>query len=218
LYQLGAGGALFVIASGTITNCIFTNNNAMYNNGGAINVINSAFSTSITNCNFTNNVAASGGAIYTASKINIMDSTFTNNSAAASSGGGLYCSLSGNITDSSFTNNTGGGAYISSNAIIKCCTFTNGAFTGTDALITCSSSQPTSSSHHEKSSHEKSSSYHGKSSSYHGKSSSHNEKSSHGESSSHHEKSFSSLHTPSILKALVFSIALSVILLIEFIH
>jgi hypothetical protein len=109
------GGAVY-ISGGTISiaNSSFVNNSSTANGyyGGAI-YINSGTSASIQSCNFSGNGAGYGGAVsdYNA-PLTILNSAFTNNSAA-NQGGALYLQSNGvnaNITASTFSGNTAGDA------------------------------------------------------------------------------------------------------------
>ena len=93
-----------------VTNSIF-NNNTSYQWAGAIHTHSNAY-TKIVNSDFTNNVAGwNGGALYSYSKLEVINSRFTNNSCLSSAGGGaIGCSNYGssyNITicNCNFTNN-----------------------------------------------------------------------------------------------------------------
>ena len=103
---------------GAINNCGILNvtgskfnNNSAGQWAGAIHTHSNAY-TRIVNSNFTNNVAGwNGGALYSYSKLEVFNSTFTNNSCHTSAGGGaIGCSNYGssyNITicNCNFTNN-----------------------------------------------------------------------------------------------------------------
>ena len=129
-----------------VTNCTF-NNNSAGQWAGAIHTHSNAY-TRIVNSNFTNNVAGwNGGALYSYSKLEVINSTFTNNSCHTSAGGGaIGCSNYGssyNITicNCNFTNNanlcghtnetpstgTGGAISAMNDGILKVCgsTFDN---------------------------------------------------------------------------------------------
>ena len=106
----GSGGAIFYYGNTlTVKGSTFTNNNAPYggaissDDGYAIIILNVICST------FANNTATGdGGAIYNVNSgtLNVTGSTFTNNNAP--NGGAVYtangCTL--NVTSSTFTNNT----------------------------------------------------------------------------------------------------------------
>ena len=123
------GGAIFAtkesnaekIENIIIKNCTFTNNVALKDNGGAIDISEKSENIRILNSNFTNNTVigynnsdnsrfyGSGGAIAfagTSSKSLIDNSTFTNNTVNANGGAvllnGEYC----NITSCKFYNNS----------------------------------------------------------------------------------------------------------------
>ena len=129
-----------------VTDCTFTSNRAGQW-AGAIHTHSNAY-TRIVNSDFTNNVAGwNGGALYSYSKLEVINSTFTNNSCHTSAGGGaIGCSNYGssyNITicNCNFTNNanlcghtnetpstgTGGAISAMNDGILKVCgsTFDN---------------------------------------------------------------------------------------------
>jgi hypothetical protein len=126
-----AGGGMYNFSSSpTITNSTFTNNNANYDGGGMYNFSSSS---TITNSTFTNNSAGAGGGMYNdVCSPTITNSTFTNNNAT-SAGGGMYNDDSSpTITNSTFTNNsagTGGGMYNDNSSP----TITNSTFTNNSA-------------------------------------------------------------------------------------
>jgi len=123
------GGAIYFNGTGEVSNCIFTNNEAVaeYDGGGAIsmisgNVIGSVFkankasgvgsmggavlienSGNVTNCRFEDNSAEFGGAVSSDRTVNIADCNFTANRASVE--GGAFYTGSCNIENSNFTNN-----------------------------------------------------------------------------------------------------------------
>ena len=158
----GYGGGIYIYENGnlTVTNCTFSNNNAMLEggaiyNGGTLTVTNSTFSEngsaqggaiynyresslSISNSTFSGNHGGEGGAIYNFlySELIITDSTFVDNYADL--GGGLFNYQLGiiNVTSSTFSNNSaddGGGIYNykwGANTTVS-----NSTFTGNSATI-----------------------------------------------------------------------------------
>ena len=139
---------------GAINNCGILNvTDSKFNNNsagqwaGAIHTHSNAY-THIVNSDFTNNVAGwNGGALYSYSKLEVINSTFTNNSCHASAGGGaIGCSNYGSsynisISNCNFTDNanlcghtnetpstgTGGAISAMNNGILTvyCSTFDN---------------------------------------------------------------------------------------------
>ena len=112
-YYLGGGVMLISDSSCTITNSIFTNSAAYF--GGVMYVLQftAGSQLSITNCTFSNNSAAIMGGVMliSGSSLNIIGSSFTNNSCIASAeglGGGVMVTFSSslNIFSSTFTNNS----------------------------------------------------------------------------------------------------------------
>ena len=123
------GGAIYFNGTGEVSNCIFTNNEAVaeYDGGGAIsmisgNVAGSVFkankasgvgsmggavlienSGNVTNCRFEDNSAEFGGAVSSDRTVNIADCNFTANRASVE--GGAFYTGSCNIENSNFTNN-----------------------------------------------------------------------------------------------------------------
>ena len=142
------GGTIYFSGSGTLENCNFINNTALY--GGAIyvstndncKVINCNFvdnaatqdcgairmySGTVENCNFTNNKANRGGAVYFTGSGTVTDCNFTNNEALY--GGAVYFDNAGTLTYCNFTNNSatnyGGAIYFSSSGTLENCNFIN---------------------------------------------------------------------------------------------
>ncbi|MHC4283095.1 MAG: right-handed parallel beta-helix repeat-containing protein [Planctomycetota bacterium] len=75
------GGMYNEFSSANITNCIFFDNEATYDNGGAIYITNSS-EPNVTNCIFSNNSARKGGAVYNNySEPNITNCVFIGNTA-----------------------------------------------------------------------------------------------------------------------------------------
>lgn len=117
-FDTGYGGGIYDSAgSPAITNCVFTNNEAV--NGGALYA--AAASPLIVNCAFTGNIAIYGGAIDddNGSTASLVDCTFTGNSAEY--GGGISETDASNstFTDCIFTNNSsfqGGAISITQNS------------------------------------------------------------------------------------------------------
>ena len=88
----------------TINNCNFTNNSARTGStsrGGVICISGNGATLTIKDSNFKDNEAYNGGVIYTSVKTDIINSNFTENSAA-NQGGAIY-SGSGNLTISGST-------------------------------------------------------------------------------------------------------------------
>ncbi len=107
------GGAIYALASATISGSTFRNNRAT-NNGGAI-VTTGSNSLNIANSKFESNRAKNGGALYLTVLTRITGSSFSSNSATGN-GGGLYTTGSSRsiISSSKFTSNSakyGGGIY-----------------------------------------------------------------------------------------------------------
>ncbi len=105
------GGGIYVFGSGSVLNCIFTNNIAGID-GGAIR----ARKALVSNCYFFANEAINGGALYMRFSSSVKDCVFENNKAT--NGGGIYCynSDAGPISDCVISNNNaqlGGGVYCS---------------------------------------------------------------------------------------------------------
>jgi len=138
------GGAIY--GSKDIINCSFVNNSATC--GGAIygkyyipGTYNQYINSLIEHCTFVNNSATYGGAIYYG---DVIDSTFDNNSA--SYGGAVYIekySNFSNLTNCNFTNchaeYQGGAIYLSQNAHITYCSFSN-CTSGDDSCLAFNSS------------------------------------------------------------------------------
>ena len=129
------GGAVCFEKSGTVANCIFTNNYAI--RGGAVYFNQYAADGEVTNCAFTNNSAAyHSGAVYFFNNGAVTNCTFTNNSASEDVGGAVYFLGNGAVTNSTFTNNSasddrGGAVFFNADGTVTNCNFTdNNATTG----------------------------------------------------------------------------------------
>lgn len=86
------GGAVeYVKATGTVSNCTFTNNAASSTGGGALAFVNSTTKNTVANCLFDGNSGKSGGAIYcgTQTIVDIVNCTIANNTCDAGVGGGI---------------------------------------------------------------------------------------------------------------------------------
>jgi len=130
------GGGMFNTGSSpTVTDCIFTSNNA-YRGGGMLNDQNS--SPTVANCVFTCNSGDYGGGMYNAysSHSTVTNCTFEDNTAPGyGAGGGMLNKLSDpTVTDCTFSSNTaddGGGVYNdNSSPTLTNCTF-SGNYAGT---------------------------------------------------------------------------------------
>ncbi len=132
------GGAIFNLNYNlllNVDNCIFTDNNATYNFGGAI--YNNDGNVTVAGSIFTNNSAPNrGGAVYNEGLLNVIGCTFTGNNVIF--GGAIYnwgtlivdnC----NFTDNSATN--GGAIYNQGSLTINNCTFTNNKATDSGGVI-----------------------------------------------------------------------------------
>jgi predicted outer membrane repeat protein len=86
------GGAVeYVKATGTVSNCTFTNNTASAMGGGALAFVNSTTKNTVANCRFDGNSGKSGGAIYcgTQTVVDIVNCTIANNTCDTGIGGGI---------------------------------------------------------------------------------------------------------------------------------
>jgi len=122
-----SGGAIFNLNYDqllNVDNCIFTDNNATYNFGGAI--YNNDGNVIVTGSIFTNNSAPKvGGAIYNEGILNVMGCTFTINTAGQ--GGAIYNWGTLTVTDSTFTDNSaisGGAIYNTGTLMVNGSAFT----------------------------------------------------------------------------------------------
>ena len=123
------GAAIHNHGKTTVTNCIFTGNDAEHD-GGAIYGCSGVMT--ITDCTFTNNYAEyDGGAINNEDQMTVADSTFTGNEAYDCCGGGaIYNDDELTVTGCTFTDNEatysdGGAIYNEYEMTITNCTFTN---------------------------------------------------------------------------------------------
>jgi hypothetical protein len=143
------GGGMFNTGSSpTVTNCIFTSNNA-YRGGGMLNDQNS-FPT-VTNCIFTSNTGTYGGGMYNAygSNSTVTNCTFENNNAPWF-GGGMdndhYASPT--VTNCTFIGNGsgfGGGMFNGdhSSPTVVNCTFTDNSSPNGGGMFSKGNSSPT---------------------------------------------------------------------------
>jgi hypothetical protein len=144
-YAYEGGGMYNNDSSPTLTNCTFTNNNALDQGGGMYNYYNSP---TLINCTFTNNTTdGKGGGMHNNlfSSPTLTTCTFTDNTA--NYGGGMFNDDSSpTLTDCTFTDNTahdgggmrnvdnaglGGGMHnYNSSPTLTYCTFTNNTTDG----------------------------------------------------------------------------------------
>ena len=117
----GSGGAIFAYRLDTLVCCDFINNTGETGDGGGL-YLQTMMSITISYCNFWNNTNGEGGfggagaSIFVRSNIdyvsvNVMGSSFVNNTALPGHGGGLYFKSNGQhasitVTESSFRNNS----------------------------------------------------------------------------------------------------------------
>ena len=86
------GGAVeYVKATGTVSNCTFTNNVSTSTGGGGLAFVNSTKKNTVVNCRFDGNSGKNGGAIYcgTGTVVDVVSCTIANNSCADGVGGGI---------------------------------------------------------------------------------------------------------------------------------
>lgn len=126
------GGATYGL---TATDCLFTNNTASANGGGAVGFAAEGLTNAFVNCVFADNRAANGGGLYCQNYFqSVKGCVFTNNAATAN-GGGLYVAakidvLTATIFDG---NRAGEGGALYANAGLASatgCTFSNGVSDG----------------------------------------------------------------------------------------
>ena len=100
----GSGGAISQSGTLVATNCDFVNNITSNGSGGAIL---SSGQASFSGCNFlTNSCTASGGAISETQPIEILNCTFTKNTAGTGSGGAISTTAQLTSSNCVFANNT----------------------------------------------------------------------------------------------------------------
>ena len=122
------GGALYLDSTsdyGTVKNSIFSDNNAIRGEGGAINMDKGE----IKNCTFIyNDAAESGGAVYFNDDGEVNYCNFNYNTAL-NDGGAVYFKRNGNVSYSNFNNGYafhGGGVFVGASSYISHSNFTNG--------------------------------------------------------------------------------------------
>ena len=118
----GWGGAVFFIDDGDVSNCTFTNNSGY---DGAVSMV----SGSVENCNFTGNKATGddgcGGAVHFLYVGDVSNCNFTDNYAVE--GGAISMSF-GTVTNCNFTGNKanyGGAVYFDQDGVVSYCNFTD---------------------------------------------------------------------------------------------
>jgi len=128
------GGMIVINCSPTISNCIFSNNEAENYGGGMYNYLASP---NITNCIFSNNSARYGGAVYNEDSNSIVvDCNFISNSSINGDGGGICNFLSDStVTGCSFIDNSadahgGGISNYNSKPTVTNCTFSSNSAGG----------------------------------------------------------------------------------------
>ena len=106
----GAGMVNYNASSPALSRCVFSANTATTAGGGVANLINS--NPALSNCVFSGNTANYGGGMYseTSSFPAISNCTFTGNTATNSGGGLCYSNGGGTITNCILYGNTGGPA------------------------------------------------------------------------------------------------------------
>ena len=113
------GGAIFLNGSISVTNSNFIENESISGNGGG--AIYSRSKTNIDNCTFTKNKSKHvGGAIYSNNSISVTNSNFLENESTGRNGGAIYSSHKTSIDNCTFTknkSNSNGGAIYSSDSI-----------------------------------------------------------------------------------------------------
>jgi Putative zinc- or iron-chelating domain len=115
--------------SGTVDQCVFSNNSNFGGNGGAIST--NGGTATVSSCTFDAN-SGSGAISSSGGSVTVTNSSFTNGNAAEGGGGGAFNVNTGTITvsDTTFDHNTGGGQ--AGGAIYM----RNGAFTCTNCAFT----------------------------------------------------------------------------------
>ena len=127
------GGAILFGRSGTVENCIFTNNSGT-SSGGAVYFSNTG---TVTNCTFVGNTASvDGGAVYFSNTGIVTNCNFINNKATGTAGemgssgdgGAVHFTGDGTVTNCNFTGNTatgddGGAVHFTGDGTVSNCTF-----------------------------------------------------------------------------------------------
>ncbi len=134
-YESGdsGGGVYNVDATVTVTDCIFSDNLAIYYGAG----IDNESTISITGCTFTNNAAYYGGGIENDNTATITNCTVTGNSAnSGGNGGGMSNFGPATVTNCTITGNSvldggvGGGIYSADAVTMTNCTLTGNTAPG----------------------------------------------------------------------------------------
>ncbi len=135
------GGAIDNSGTTIIRQSTFTNNKALFEEGGWGGAIQSTGSLIITQTTFDSNSANAGGAILSEGSLTVTQSSFTSNSGGA--GGAIVSASTLSISQSSFVGNvtpfTGGAIYINvsagDNPVITSSTFINNTSGGTGSAL-----------------------------------------------------------------------------------
>ena len=138
------GGAMYVVGDDfNVRDCDFTGNKALVKNGGAMYVIGD--DCNVIACDFTNNYAKEwagavivGDSTHNTNRFNVINSTFTNNTAFYAGAFDSYYSNNTHLVNSTFDNNSavyGGAVYMTGHfGLIDNCNFTKNHATNGSAL------------------------------------------------------------------------------------
>jgi hypothetical protein len=113
----------------SVADCIFSNNAASGNTGGAA-YVGAGTTGTFENCIFRANDALNGGGLYVSGAAAVVDNClFASNLATSGAGAGMYCNSTNPVTlrNSVFSNNVGssvGGAYLVGPMLVSNCAFT----------------------------------------------------------------------------------------------
>jgi CSLREA domain-containing protein len=143
----GSGGAAQNLDASTTVSfntCVFNNNQANTNSGGAL----SGQNFNVSNCTFTGNTAAFNGGAINATNLTVTACTFTNNQSNSDGGGLIASSGTAAIVNSTFYGNSGnnGGAIDSKGSAvftITDCTFSNNTASNQGGAIAVSAGSVT---------------------------------------------------------------------------
>ena len=133
----GYGGAVNINIGGTVVNCQFFTNSAMW--GGSVDCFVVGL---VQGCLINGSTALNGGGVYCQFGGQVQNCSVNGNTATAggSGGGGGYCNQGGTMQGCQFSGNTapaGGGVYIETSGTVQNCMFSGNTVSGSGGGMYC---------------------------------------------------------------------------------